>query len=148
MRDKLYRSRKFRVLGGVCGGLAEYLNLDPVLVRVLFVIIALINGLGILLYIILWIVLPEESFEKAYGIKQDQTQNNLNKENSPTIDKFQNRGSGRIVFGVLLISIGLLFFVNNVFPYINFEDIFPLILIVIGIALIYNSFRNSRENKT
>jgi len=58
---RLYRSRRDKVLGGVCGGLAEYFQIDPVLVRLLWVIFTLISmGLGIVAYIIAWIIVPEE----------------------------------------------------------------------------------------
>jgi len=60
-RKKLVRSRKDKYLGGVCGGIAEYLNTDPTLIRLLFVLFAIFGGPGILLYLILWIALPEES---------------------------------------------------------------------------------------
>jgi len=56
---KLYRSTTDKKLAGVAGGLAEYFNVDPTLVRILFVIFSLAGGPGILLYIILWIVMPE-----------------------------------------------------------------------------------------
>ena len=55
---RLYRSGKDRILGGVCGGIAEYFNVDPVLVRLLWVLISLAWGTGILLYIIAWIIIP------------------------------------------------------------------------------------------
>lgn len=55
---RLYRSGKDRILGGVCGGIAEYLSIDPVIIRILWIIITLIWGTGILLYIILWIIIP------------------------------------------------------------------------------------------
>jgi phage shock protein C len=57
---KLYRSKKDRMLGGVAGGLAEYFSVDPTLVRLLFVFVALWLGGGILVYLIMWIVVPEE----------------------------------------------------------------------------------------
>ena len=57
---RLYRSRHDKVLGGVCAGIADYLHVDPVLVRLLWVIFALIMGTGIIAYIIAWIVIPEE----------------------------------------------------------------------------------------
>ncbi len=58
---RLYRSRKDKVLGGVCGGIAAYLDVDPVVVRLIWAIVALISmGLGILAYIIAWIIIPEE----------------------------------------------------------------------------------------
>jgi len=57
---KLYRSRTERMIGGVCGGLGEYLNVDPTLVRLLFLFAALFGGPGILAYIIMLLVVPEE----------------------------------------------------------------------------------------
>jgi phage shock protein PspC (stress-responsive transcriptional regulator) len=58
---RLYRSENSRVLGGVCGGIGEYFSLDPVIIRFAFVIFTLMGGSGILLYIILWIVIPSKS---------------------------------------------------------------------------------------
>ena len=58
---RLYRSRRDKVLGGVCGGIADYFQIDPVLVRLLWVIFTLISmGLGIVAYLIAWIIVPEE----------------------------------------------------------------------------------------
>lgn len=55
---RLYRSGKERILGGVCGGLGEYFDVDPVIFRLLFVALAFAGGLGIILYIIAWIIIP------------------------------------------------------------------------------------------
>jgi phage shock protein C len=57
---KLYRSRGDRKLAGVCGGLAKYFTVDATLVRVLFVVFALAGGPGLLAYVLLWILVPEE----------------------------------------------------------------------------------------
>jgi len=57
---RLYRSEKDRMIGGVCGGLAEYFELDPVLIRVIAIILFFIGG-GFLAYIILWIIMPSKS---------------------------------------------------------------------------------------
>lgn len=57
---RLYRSRTNKQIAGVAGGLAEYFNVDPTLVRILFVLFALAGGPGLLLYIVLWLVMPEE----------------------------------------------------------------------------------------
>lgn len=66
---RLYRSSTDKKLAGVCGGLAEYFNVDPTLVRVLFVIFSLAGGPGVMLYIVLWLVMPEAPsgayYEKA-----------------------------------------------------------------------------------
>lgn len=55
---RLYRSKTDRVLGGVCGGIAEYLGIDPVVVRLIWVIASLFWGVGILAYILAWLIIP------------------------------------------------------------------------------------------
>ena len=62
---KLYRSRSDRMIGGVAGGLADYLNMDPTVVRLLFVLFALAGGPGLLVYIVMLIVVPEEPLTGA-----------------------------------------------------------------------------------
>jgi len=57
---RYYRSQTDRMLAGVCGGMADYLGLDPVLVRVLWVVITLTFGIGLLAYVLLWLLAPEE----------------------------------------------------------------------------------------
>ena len=141
MQKKLYRSRKFRVLGGVAGGLAEYFNLDPILMRIIFVLITLYNGIGILLYIVLWIVVEEEPFESAYQFNPEE-----NKESEKSSETFsypipKKNNSGRIIIGVVLIAIGFLFFADRYIPSFCFEDMFPIAIIAIGLALIWNSIK-------
>jgi len=67
MEKRLQRSRTEKMLGGVCGGLAAYFSIDPTLVRVLWVAMTLIVGIGILLYIILWLVMPLEPPAQPLG---------------------------------------------------------------------------------
>jgi phage shock protein C len=69
---KLYRSTKDRWLAGICGGIGEYLAVDPTVIRVLFVLFSLFAGGGILAYIILWLIIPEEpeSFEPAEDVAE------------------------------------------------------------------------------
>jgi phage shock protein C len=57
---RLYRARKERMIGGVCGGLGAYFGIDPTLIRLLFIIGLLMGGPGVLAYLILLIVVPEE----------------------------------------------------------------------------------------
>jgi phage shock protein PspC (stress-responsive transcriptional regulator) len=59
-KKKLFRSRTDKMLAGVCGGLAEYFGIDPVIVRVLWVVITLTFLVGLLAYILLWLLAPEE----------------------------------------------------------------------------------------
>jgi phage shock protein C len=60
MQDRLVRSRTDRMLGGVCGGLARYFELDPVIVRLVAILLAM-SGFGILLYFVLWLAVPAET---------------------------------------------------------------------------------------
>lgn len=70
---RLYRSEKNKMIAGVCGGLAEYFNIDPVVIRLVFVILLFPGGLpGILPYIILWIVVPKESEVLKDGKKEHE----------------------------------------------------------------------------
>ena len=57
---KLYRSRTDRKLAGVCGGLAQYFNLDATLIRVLFIVLAVLGGAGLVIYLAMWIIVPNE----------------------------------------------------------------------------------------
>jgi phage shock protein C len=66
MSKCLYRSRNDRMIAGVCGGIAEYFDIDPVVVRIVAVILLLPGGLpGFLPYIILWVIVPENSNQKV-----------------------------------------------------------------------------------
>ncbi|MDP1620923.1 MAG: PspC domain-containing protein [Bacteroidales bacterium] len=57
---RLFRSQTDRVLGGVCGGLGKFFTIDPVLIRVLWAVSFLVGGIGLLAYIIAWIIIPGE----------------------------------------------------------------------------------------
>jgi phage shock protein C len=56
---KLYRSQTQRMIAGVCGGLAEYFNVDATLIRVLFLILAVFGGSGLVIYLVMWIIVPD-----------------------------------------------------------------------------------------
>jgi phage shock protein C len=60
VEKRLQRSRTERMIGGVCGGLADYFGMDPTLVRALLVFVTLLGGAGVLLYAVLWVVMPLE----------------------------------------------------------------------------------------
>jgi phage shock protein PspC (stress-responsive transcriptional regulator) len=60
-RNRLYRSTTDRKIAGVCGGLAEYFEVDPVLVRGIFVALAIAGGVGVVLYAVLWMVVPKRA---------------------------------------------------------------------------------------
>lgn len=143
---KLYRSKNERMIAGVCGGIAEYFDQDPTLVRILYVIFTVLtSGLGILIYIIGIIIIPDnpgqktskdEKFNKedfkekvsdaAHSIKED-------------IQKNPNRIHGDQIFGLIVLFIGLSILFNNFLPWLNLSKLwFPIVLILIGFAIIIN----------
>ena len=71
MAKKLYRSEDNRIIGGVCGGIAEYFDIDPTLVRLAFLFIVLARGAGILAYIIAWVIIPERPIHDPYPENRD-----------------------------------------------------------------------------
>lgn len=60
MTKRLYRSKKDKMLAGVCAGIAEYFDIDPVIVRLIWICAVLFGGTGVLAYIIAWIIIPEQ----------------------------------------------------------------------------------------
>lgn len=77
----LYRSATDSVFGGVSGGLGKYFNVDPILFRILFVLLAVFGGGGLIIYIILWIVMPVQPFNYRYNepyFKPESAENDQN----------------------------------------------------------------------
>ena len=64
---KLYRSRSERMIAGVCGGLGEFFGIDATLLRVLFVLLAVFGGSGIIIYLVTLIIVPEEPLKQTLG---------------------------------------------------------------------------------
>lgn len=58
-KKRLYRSRKDKVIAGICGGLGDFFKIDPVWIRVVFLVLLIANGAGLILYLIMWLVVPK-----------------------------------------------------------------------------------------
>ncbi|OGL77532.1 hypothetical protein A3J43_02790 [Candidatus Uhrbacteria bacterium RIFCSPHIGHO2_12_FULL_54_23] len=133
MDKKLYRSCTHRVIAGVCGGLGEYFDVDPVIVRALFVVAALGGGFGVLAYLALWAVLPEEG-----GSEREEGTEASRQEGDILAKQKDNEGEGRRrnVGAVVLIVLGALFLLNNFMPRWDFGRLWPVFLIVVGVMLL------------
>ena len=70
---KLYRSRTEKMIGGVCGGIAEYFDVDPTIVRVIWVLVCLAIGSGVLIYIIAYLIIPEKPLNTTTTITPTTT---------------------------------------------------------------------------
>ena len=137
---KLTRSVKDRIIAGVCGGMAEYLEIDPIVIRILFIILFFAGGSSLLAYIILWIVIPE-SVEK--NTKQESAQKNESKEadQSQRVDIMatESEHRSRSVFGLIIILIGIIFLLDSfkLFAITYWFRLWPVFLIVLGAALLF-----------
>lgn len=147
VREKLIKSKNDRMLAGVCGGIAEYFDVDPTLIRVAFVILALANGLGILLYIILAIVMPEpedkdknrETTEKYTTGEPATAEYSRNEDITKTKSPETRNHTDRTVWlGVILIILGIFLIVDrfNVFWWLGWDVLWPGILILIGLWIL------------
>lgn len=142
MNKKLYRSRKDKMIGGVAGGLGDYFEVDPTLVRILFVVATILGGSGVLAYIILWIVIPEEQYNPNPPSTDSTDQKPGETQNVNQQPRNQNEHPKRNLGGIILIALGVLFLGHNFIPSFHFEDFWPFILIIIGVSLLLKSSNN------
>jgi phage shock protein PspC (stress-responsive transcriptional regulator) len=121
-RAVLRRSRDDRVIAGVCGGLGRHFGIDPVILRLVFVILLLAGGSGILLYVVGWIAIPEERPGDALGAP---------------VREGERTGGGAEVIGIVLVALGGFFLLREVFPDVFDSDyVWPVLLIVIGLVVL------------
>jgi phage shock protein C len=146
---RLYRSRTDRMLAGVAGGMADYFDLDPSVVRVVWALLVVALGAGILLYIVAAIVIPEEPMgAPAVGdtMASDASGSTSGAMGGPAPYPRSGRGghresSGAIVFGVVLVVAGAWFLLRQYIPTLDDRFVWPSVLVVIGIFLIAGAMR-------
>jgi phage shock protein PspC (stress-responsive transcriptional regulator) len=169
MDKKLYRDEYHKKVAGVCAGLAEYFNMDVAIIRVLFVLALIFHGGGGVIYIIFWIVLPKKPFmidpNVDYRVPPQNTGDAGNTfggspfanqtyqsqsfqgqpfQNQPYPMQPRNNSSlFAIIFGVILIVVGgsILLDDFDILPDWDFEQLWPIILIVVGCAIMISGER-------
>lgn len=131
----LYRLSSSKVIAGVCAGLAKNFKMDPTIVRLIFVFLAVFALGGVIAYIVLWIVLPETSVYGEVSVSE-------NADNDAITTEKDAKGKGQLVIGLTLISIGALFLITAFIPRFNVLDLWPVVLIAVGILLLQQSGKN------
>ena len=159
MKSRLERSNTNRVIGGVCGGIAEYLAVDATLVRVVFVITAFVTaGLGVLGYIVLLVLMPQPGQPAPFTSTPPPTSASGT---TPPMDAGATTPSvpampvdpvvhaaeaerRRMAFGYLLIAVGVAFLLSNagVFRFVQWQFLWPLVLIGIGVLFLVQRVRS------
>ena len=152
MENRLVRSRTDRMVGGVCGGLARYLGVDATLVRLVFVLIAVAPGPGVLVYLVLWIVMPAEDRPAGATVEQ-----NIQANAEEIADRARHIGSdirtaarepnpkAAMFFGLALIGMGLVVLLQNLgIPWLwwfKSDILWPVMLILVGLLLIWSRLK-------
>jgi phage shock protein C len=117
------RSRSERVVAGVCGGVGRYLGVDPVLLRIAFIILALANGLGVVAYVVAWVAIPEERPGQPPGPAPEA-----------------RRETGRLVLGGSLVVLGLVLLLDRLAPDLD-ELFWPVAVVAVGVAVMLVGLR-------
>jgi phage shock protein C len=141
---RLERSRTNRVISGVCGGIAEYLDVDATFVRAVMVILAFPFGIGVLLYFLLLFLMPNPGEPAPFVRPADGTSPGDPAATAPMAPvmrrpadpaEVERRRNG---LGILLVAVGVLFMLGNLgwFRFVDWKDIWPLVLIAIGVYFI------------
>ena len=142
MKSRLFRSEFDRMLGGVCGGLGRYFNVDPVLVRLLFVL-GTMAGISILIYPVLWAVIPTESKVGSHTSQaMEDGAAEMAEAARPLANVFghDNRTVVTSLIGAFLVFLGITFLVDSLNIYwlrwLSLDILWPVVLIVIGLVLV------------
>lgn len=158
MTERLYRSVRDKMIGGVCGGLADYFSVDVTLVR-LIVLVATFSGVGFLAYLAAWVIIPVNPDEQGGQIVhhnhdvgevvkgmvsdvKDATEGFYFQEKVEKQEKHENHQNRSKIAGGILVTLGVLFLLERFLPYwFDMGKMWPVLLIFIGIAIIYRGGR-------
>ena len=145
MTRRLYRSRTDTVLGGVAAGLARYLNADPALVRIAWaILVPITSGAAFLAYVVAWIVIPEEPASPVVapdGVEgTDAAMPAVGRSSAPSADR-SDGGRAGLVVGIGLVLLGVWFLARDYLPDINWNVLWPAVLIGVGALILFSSAR-------
>ncbi|HLN52450.1 MAG TPA: PspC domain-containing protein [Lentimicrobium sp.] len=160
--NRLYRVMNGKVIGGVAGGLAEFFGMDPTIIRIIFILLTVMGGGGLLIYIVLWIVVPERyNVYNPYSTSSPRPAAPTGTDTGvgetyegysagvPPVVKTGEAGfpvekgrklDGGLIAGLVLILIGGFFLFERFFPRLSFGDFWPLLLVLIGAIMIIRGF--------
>jgi len=151
MQTKLFRSRTDRMIGGVCGGLAQYLQIDSTLVRLFFVLFTLGAGFGVMIYFALWIIVPAEGKESLPLNEQMRAGADEIAERARSLGGDIQSGAATpnrrasIFIGVALVVVGAIYLIQNLhipwLRWLDFDILWPILLILGGAALVWRQVR-------
>ena len=149
MNRRLYRSRTDSMIGGVAAGLADYLQADPALVRIVWAILVVITGgAALIVYVVAWIVVPEAPagpVESIEPVTDPVTGEVVTPADEPATAAAPPRSDtgvqAGVVVGIGLVVLGLWFLLREYLPEIDWALIWPLVVVGIGALILVTSMR-------
>jgi phage shock protein C len=146
-KRRLSRSTSNKVVGGVCGGVGQYLGVDPILVRLLFVLLFVAEGAGLLIYLVLWLIMPRDDQEVAAGVEANVRAGAGEMAGAARAAGEGLKGAvrsgnseGAVTVGIGLMILGLFFLLRNLdFVALRWLDaglLWPIFFIVAGVLLL------------
>ncbi len=144
---RLYRAREGAIIGGVCAGLAEYFDTDPVLIRLAAVLLFFAGGVGLLSYIVAWIIMPCKPISHGEVPPKNDSAGSEPNERTPAGDLSVSRP--RLILGIAFIVIGFLALLGtlNVWSWFSVFKLWPIIIILIGILVITRGMEKEAEHE-
>jgi phage shock protein PspC (stress-responsive transcriptional regulator) len=149
MTDRFYRSSKYPLVGGVCAGLGAYFRINTVLVRIFFILLTIVGGLGVLLYLVLWISVPSdlqvgapaESVVAANALEIGQSMQEIASESRGAASGRRAAHRERTIWlAVAMIVVGVVWLAGS-YLHVNFMSLWPLSLIAIGLGVMLHVLR-------
>jgi phage shock protein PspC (stress-responsive transcriptional regulator) len=134
MERRLYRSSSNKVIAGVCGGLGQHFDVDPTLVRLITVVVALASfGVALIFYLLAWIVIPQASLGQP--TPQDLEPGPL------PVSRSNNRWRTYLP-GLILVGLGAILLLREYVFWFRMSDLWPILLVILGLFLV---LRNGRH---
>jgi len=151
VRERLYRSRSDRMIFGVAGGMARWLDVDPAVVRLVWALLIIAGGVGLLLYIVAAIVVPEEplgAMPPAGGpgapeAAAEGAQAGTTGWAGPRPTHRRDTSTAPMIIGVALVLLGAWFLAERYISWLDNALLWPALLIVVGVLLLAGAMRRS-----
>ena len=140
---RLYRSRRNSIIGGVAGGIAEYFDVDPSLVRLAWILAIFVGGAGLFAYAVAWAIVPsnpEQEWDDDWRWSSKVRKAAAESQSSA----MTATGEGARTFGLILVAVGAYFLARNVLPHWGLGRFWPVLLILLGVGLIAGAIRGGR----
>ncbi len=129
VEKRLYRSRTEKTIAGVCGGLGEYFGIDPTFIRVIAVLLIFADGLGLIAYLIAWLVMPKQPLDAVGTPRAEYASWN------------------RYIPGAILVGLGIVFILHRHYWWWHMERFWPVLLIAFGLLLVFRAGKRNADHK-